>query len=154
MTTDMTTAAVLFPTMQGVVHAAYPVHPDAAVASELFPSMHQPPVPAPVPAAQPAPAVAAPEPASAPPATPDPAHALTMPETHYAPAEQFAAWESEILASPLAASLPMARDVLQAHAPPGLVTMLAESGYGSHPDVVRFVVDLASRIPQATGDAP
>ena len=153
MPREQADAAVLFPTMQAVVHAASPVHPDAAVASDLFPSMRRPPTPAPTPAAKPAPPVAA-EPTDGPAAAPDPERARTMPDAHYASAEQFAAWEADVLASVLAASLPMARDFLVAHAPPGLVTMLTESGYGSHPDVVRFLVDLASNMPPATGDAP
>ena len=70
---------------------------------------------------------------------------VNVPESHWARVEDVDAWEAEVTAGPLAASLPAARAFLTQHAPPELVRMLEQTGYGSNPYVIQFVVDLAAK---------
>lgn len=124
---DSTLAAALYPSMK-------PAAPDvtttsaatAALTSALFPTMRPP-------AAPDAPADAATPPT------------VSIPVSHWARVEDFDAWESEVKAGPLAASLPAARAFLQEHAPAELVQMLEQTGYGSNPHVIKFVADLAAK---------
>ena len=70
---------------------------------------------------------------------------VNVPESHWARVEDVDAWEAEVTAGPLAASLPAARAFLTQHAPPELVQMLEQTGYGSNPYVIQFVADLAAK---------
>ena len=70
---------------------------------------------------------------------------VNVPESHWARVEDVDAWEAEVTAGPLAASLPAARAFLTQHAPPELVQMLTQTGYGSNPYVIKFVADLAAK---------
>ena len=129
---DTTTATSLYPSMATPPPATSSSRPDTTPRAALFPTM---------PATQTADVVA------------DQARATTIvapltvnvPESHWARAEDFAAWETEVLAGPLAASLPAARAFLTRHAPPELVQMLEQTGYGSNPFVIQFVADLAAK---------
>jgi hypothetical protein len=74
--------------------------------------------------------------------TPAPVVPAAIPRAHLA---HVAAWEREVMASPLASVVPDARTFLRAHATPELLAILSESGAGSHPAVVRLVADLAQQ---------
>ena len=71
---------------------------------------------------------------------------VNVPESHWARVEDVDAWEAEVTAGPLAASLPAARAFLTQHAPPELMQMLEQTGYGSNPCVIQFVADLAPKL--------
>ena len=131
-------ASALYPSMTPTVDT--PPTPPAVVtppsAASLYPSM--------TPTAPVTPGT----PDTADPTAPQDAATETMiPETHYARVEDVERWEAEVQAGPLAASLPAARAFLQQHAPPELVQMLRQTGYGSNPHVIKFVADLAALVP-------
>ena len=117
---DTTTAASLYPSM------ATPRPDTTSRAATLFPT---------IPMTQTADVVA----------EPNAPRAVMIPESHWARVEDVDAWEAEVTAGPLAASLPAARAFLTQHAPPELVQMLEQSGYGSNPYVIQFVADLAAK---------
>jgi hypothetical protein len=136
-TTFQTMAVALYPTMPAAPDAPSASPTDTVRADALFLTMKPTDTIPPVTVADP--------PAKQTMEDSDAAPIATVPEGHYARAEDFAAWEAEVQAGPLAARLPEARAFLQQHAPPALITMLSESGYGSNPHVVQFVADLAAK---------
>ena len=113
-----------------------PATRDATIAAALYPSM------APRPSDTAAPAPTTPQPQALE-VVAEPS--VTIPESHWARVEDERAWEAEVTAGPLAASLPAARAFLTQHAPPELVQMLEQTGYGSNPYVIQFVADLAAK---------
>ena len=130
---DTTTATSLYPSMATPPPATSSSRPDTTPrAAALFPTM---------PTTQTADVIA--EKARA--TTIVAPLTVNVPESHWARAEDFAAWETEVLAGPLTASLPAARAFLTQHAPPELVQMLEQTGYGSNRYVIQFVADLAAK---------
>lgn len=61
-------------------------------------------------------------------------------------AQQMAAWEKQIATSPLAPTVKDARAFVPAHGSPALDAALNASGFGSHPELVKFVSTVAAKL--------
>ena len=133
-TPDAERATALYPSMTPRTPAApTPTTEAAALTAPLYPSMYP---------AQPAQTSVA---AQAESSETDAAPTAPISEAHWARVEDVEQWEADVMAGPLAASLPAARAFLHEHASSELVQMLEQSGYGSNPHVIKFVADLAAK---------